>query len=87
MNFNKVLLLGNLTREPDLKALNNGGLIATLTLATNRRVKKGDQKVEQPEFHNIVVFSRRRAALSFSRRAASRTLRGAFKRGLSIRTA
>jgi single-strand DNA-binding protein len=58
MNFNKVLLLGNLTREPDLKALTNGGSIATFTLATNRRVKKGNEKVEQPEFHNIVVFGK-----------------------------
>ncbi|WP_425905744.1 single-stranded DNA-binding protein [Nitrobacter sp. TKz-YC02] len=58
MNFNKVLLLGKLTRDPELKALANGGSIATFTLATNRRVKKGNEKVEQPEFHNIVVFGK-----------------------------
>jgi single-strand DNA-binding protein len=58
MNFNKVLLLGNLTRDPDLRALTNGGSIATFGLATNRTVKKGNEKVEQPEFHNIVVFGK-----------------------------
>jgi single-strand DNA-binding protein len=56
MNFNKVLLLGNLTRDPELRALTNGGSIASFGLATNRTVKKGKEKVEQPEFHNIVVF-------------------------------
>jgi single-strand DNA-binding protein len=88
MNFNKVLLLGNLTRDPELKALTNGGSIATFTLATNRRVKKGNEKVEQPEFHNIVVFGKQgRAARSFSGRAASRTSRAVFKRGHTIKTA
>ncbi len=66
MNFHKVLLLGNLTRDPDLRALTNGGAIATFTLGANRCVKKSKEKVEQPEFHNIVVLaSRRRAARSF----------------------
>lgn len=58
MNFNKVLLLGNLTRDPELRALTNGGSIATFGLATNRTVKKDDKKVEVPEFHNIVVYGR-----------------------------
>jgi single-strand DNA-binding protein len=58
MNFNKVLLLGNLTRDPELRALSNGGSIASFGLATNRTVKKDDKKVEVPEFHNIVVFGK-----------------------------
>lgn len=58
MNVNVVFLLGNLTRDPELKALTNGGSIATFTLATNRRVKKGDEKVEEAEYHNVVVFGR-----------------------------
>ena len=55
MNVNKCFLLGNLTRDPQLKALTTGGSIA---LATNRRVKKGSEKVEEPEFHNILVFGK-----------------------------
>ena len=58
MNVNRCFLLGNLTRDPELKALTNGGSIATFTLATNRRVKKGDEKVEEAEYHNVVVFGK-----------------------------
>lgn len=56
MNLNKVLLLGNLTRNPELKALTSGGSVATFTLATNRTYKKDGKKVEEAEYHNIVVF-------------------------------
>jgi single-strand DNA-binding protein len=56
MNLNKVLLLGNLTRDPDLRALTNGGSIATFGLATNRTVKKDGKKVDVPEYHNIVAY-------------------------------
>jgi single-strand DNA-binding protein len=58
MNLNRVLLLGNLTRDPELKALPNSGSIATFTLATNRTYKKGDEKVEEAEYHNVVVFGK-----------------------------
>lgn len=49
-------MLDNLTRDPELKALTNGGSIATFT--TNRRVKKGDEKVEEARYHTIVVFGK-----------------------------
>jgi single-strand DNA-binding protein len=58
MNVNIVFLLGNLTRDPELKALTNGGSIATFGLATNRTVKKDDKKVDVPEYHNIVVYGK-----------------------------
>jgi single-strand DNA-binding protein len=58
MNLNKVLLLGNLTRDPELKALTNGGSIGSFGLATNRTVKKDDKKVDMPEYHNVVVYGR-----------------------------
>lgn len=58
MYVNKLFVLGNLTRDPELKALANGGSIATFTVATNRTHKKEGEKVEQTEFHNVVVFGK-----------------------------
>jgi single stranded DNA-binding protein len=55
LNINKIFLLGNLTREPELKALTNGGPIAKFALATNRTHKKNG---EESEYHNVVVFGR-----------------------------
>ena len=56
--MNKVILYGNLTRDPELKTLPSGGHVASFGVATNRRVKKEEQWVEVPEFHNVVVFGR-----------------------------
>ncbi len=59
MYLNKVLLYGNLTRDPEVRALPSGQQVATFGLATNRsfRNKEGAQQ-EQTEFHNIVAFGR-----------------------------
>lgn len=56
--MNKVILYGNLTRDPELKQLPTGGQVATFSVATNRRVKKDEQWVDVAEFHNVVVFGR-----------------------------
>jgi single-strand DNA-binding protein len=59
MYINKVMLFGNLTRDPELRALPSGGQVASFGLATNRVFKKADgTKQENTEFHNIVVFGR-----------------------------
>lgn len=59
MYLNKVLLYGNLTRDPELKALPSGQQVASFGLATNRSFKNRDgQQQEQTEFHNIVAFGR-----------------------------
>jgi single-strand DNA-binding protein len=57
--MNKVILYGNLTRDPELKALPSGAQVASFGVATNRvwRDKDGN-KQEQVEFHNVVVFGR-----------------------------
>ena len=56
--MNKVILYGNLTRDPELKTLPSGGQVATFSVATNRRVKKGETWEDVPEYHNVVVFGR-----------------------------
>ena len=59
MYLNKVFLYGNLTRDPELKALPSGSNVASFGLATNRTYKdKNGQKQEATEFHNIVAFGR-----------------------------
>lgn len=59
MYLNKVFLYGNLTRDPELKALPSGGQVANFGLATNRSFKgKDGQRQESTEFHNIVAFGR-----------------------------
>lgn len=59
MYLNKVLLYGNLTRDPELRALPSGQQVASFGLATNRSFKnKEGQQQDQTEFHNIVAFGR-----------------------------
>ncbi|HYF13051.1 MAG TPA: single-stranded DNA-binding protein [Candidatus Paceibacterota bacterium] len=57
--MNKAILYGNLTRDPELRALPSGAQVCSFGLATNRvwRDKEGN-KQEATEFHNIVVFGR-----------------------------
>ena len=59
MYLNKVLLYGNLTRDPEARALPGGGQVVTFGLATNRSFKdKSGAPREMTEFHNIVAFGR-----------------------------
>lgn len=59
------MLFGNLTRDPELRALPSGGQVASFGLATNRVFKKQDgTKQEATEFHNIVVFGRQAETVS-----------------------
>ena len=59
MYLNKVLLVGNLTRDPEKKALPGGTNVTTFGIATNRVWNdKNGQKQEQADFHNIVVFGK-----------------------------
>jgi len=59
MYLNKAFLYGNLTRDPELKALPSGSQVANFGLATNRTYKdKNGAKQEATEFHNVVAFGR-----------------------------
>jgi single-strand DNA-binding protein len=59
MYINKVFLFGNLTRDPELRALPSGMNVASFSVATNRVFKDRDgKKQEQTDFHNVVVFGR-----------------------------
>jgi single-strand DNA-binding protein len=57
--LNKVLLIGNLGRDPEVRSTPSGQPVATFTLATNRRWRdKSGARQEQTEWHNIVVWGR-----------------------------
>ncbi|MFH0846407.1 MAG: single-stranded DNA-binding protein [Patescibacteria group bacterium] len=59
MYLNKVIIIGNLTRDPELKALPSGAQVVNFGVATNRVWKDRDgAKKEAVEFHNIVAFGR-----------------------------
>lgn len=59
MNLNKVMLIGNLTRNPEVKTIPSGHTVATFGVATNRVwTDQNGQKQEQTEFHNIVAWRR-----------------------------
>jgi single-strand DNA-binding protein len=59
MYLNKVMIIGNLTRDPELKALPSGSKVVNMGVATNRYYKNKDGgREEQVEYHNIVAFAR-----------------------------
>lgn len=59
MNLNKVFLIGNLTRDPEMRMLPSGQPVVNFGLATNRMWKgKDGSPQKQVEFHNIVMFGR-----------------------------
>jgi single-strand DNA-binding protein len=59
MYKNSVTLIGNITRDIELKALPTGMKIANFSIATNRTWKDKDgNKKDETEFHNLVAFGR-----------------------------
>jgi single-strand DNA-binding protein len=59
MYLNKVTLIGNLTRDPELKALPSGMQVVSFSIATNRTWKAEDgTRKEAVEFHNCVCFGK-----------------------------
>ncbi len=59
-SLNKVMLIGNLTRDPNLRFTPNGTAVCSFGLATNRSwtPNDGGDKKESVEFHNIVAWSK-----------------------------
>ncbi len=57
-SVNKVFLIGNLGKDPEVKYTPSGVQIAKFSLATSERVKRGDSWEERTDWHNIVLFSR-----------------------------
>lgn len=59
MYLNKAFIIGNLTRDPELKALPSGTKVCSFGVATNRIYKDKDGvRQETAEYHNIVAFAK-----------------------------
>lgn len=59
MDLNKVFLIGNITRDPELRSTPTGQSVCSFGLATNRLwVDASGQKQTQTEFHNIVTWGK-----------------------------
>ena len=59
MSVNKVILIGNVGREPEVRYLDNGVAVASLTLATTERgytLQNGTQVPDRTEWHNFVLW-------------------------------
>lgn len=75
-SVNKVILIGNLGADPEIKTFDNGGMIASFRVATTERWKdknSGEQK-ENTDWHNITV---RRAGLA-------KVVQDYVKKGMSV---
>jgi single-strand DNA-binding protein len=57
-SLNNVILLGNLTRDPEVRYTPSGTPVATLGLAVNNRMKQGDEWKDDPCFIDVVVFGK-----------------------------
>lgn len=59
-SYNRVILMGNLTRDPEVRQAQNGTYICKASLAVNERVPDGNGGYrEEPSFIDMVIFGRR----------------------------
>jgi single-strand DNA-binding protein len=58
-SVNKVILIGNLGRDPEARSLNNGGKVVNLSVATSEtwRDKNSGERQERTEWHRVVIFN------------------------------
>lgn len=58
-SVNKVILVGNLTRDPDMKQTQSGQPVTTFGVATNREwMTKGSERKKSTEFHEVVAWAK-----------------------------
>lgn len=57
-NINRVILTGNLTKDPELRNLPSGMAVCSLRLACNTRRKDGDQWVDKPNYFDVTIWGR-----------------------------
>ncbi len=57
-SYNRVVLMGNLTRDPELRYIPSGTAVSEIGLAVNDRVKKNDQWVDEVTFVDVTLWGR-----------------------------
>ena len=57
-SVNKVILIGNLGRDPEIKKLDSGATLASFSIATSEKYtdKQSGQKIEQTDWHDVVLW-------------------------------
>jgi single-strand DNA-binding protein len=58
VSFNKVILIGNLTKDPEIRYTPSGTPVASFRLAVNHRYKQGEEQKEEVCFIDVVVFGK-----------------------------
>jgi len=82
-SFNRVILMGNLTRDPETRQAQNGTFIVNAGLAINERMPDGQGGwKEEPNFFDIVIFGKRGEAFSrFMKKGSSVLIEGKLRQG------
>jgi len=62
-DLNRVVLVGRLTRDAELKSIASGQAVCKFSIAVNRRRKNGDQWEDEPNFFDVVLWGRQGEAL------------------------
>ena len=76
MDLNRVMIIGRLTRDPELKSLPSGRSVASFSVATGRQCTDANgQKQKQTEFHNVVAWGKMAETANQYLRKASRVFR------------
>lgn len=57
-SINKATLVGNVTKDPEIKYTQSGKAVCSIDIATNRSVKKNDGYVDVPTFHRAIVWEK-----------------------------
>lgn len=57
-SYNRVILVGNLTRDPELRYIPSGTAVSEIGLAVNDRVKRGEQWVDEATFVDVTLWGR-----------------------------
>lgn len=57
-SINKVIIIGNVTRDPEIRATSSGQKVATFTIATNRTwMTRDGRKMQSAEYHDVVAWA------------------------------
>ena len=82
-SVNKVILVGNLGRDPEIRTLNSGDRVANLRIATSEtwRDKNSGERKERTEWHQVVIFNDNlvKVAENFLRKGSKIYLEGALQ--------
>lgn len=55
-SLNKVIIIGNLARDPEVRYTQSGTAVASMSIVTNERTKTGGEWKEHAEFHNVTAW-------------------------------